>query len=175
MGRGREGGREERERERRGERDERGGRGGKGRGKEREREEEGRKRRQEDRQIVSGRFFIKRTSLSPPPLPPPPQCCRLGFNLRLRQTDLPTAPLFHRTCGRGGILSLIFAGRGVKVNVATAFRKLLPLQDRRDGASRGEVEQANGEHFLNTADPNGVPWRRPATGLTSRAVKDICL
>ena len=28
------------------------------------------------------------------------------------------------------------------VNVATAFRKLLPLQDRRDGASRGEVEQA---------------------------------
>ena len=61
------------------------------------------------------------------------------------------------------------------VNVATAFRKLLPLQDRRDGASRGEVEQANGEQFLNTADPNGVPWRRPATGLTSRAVKDICL
>ena len=29
------------------------------------------------------------------------------------------------------------------INVATAFRKLLlPLQDRRDGASRGEVAQA---------------------------------
>ena len=45
------------------------------------------------------------------------------------------------------------------INVATAFRKLLPLQDRRDGASRGEVEQALREAAARIRIVVGPAWR----------------